>query len=249
MIDLVSLNRAARPWTQDAIDRPIIVPLLRQRPLHLHRYVARSSIAEAEDRTVVNIVAVIGIISIRGIPPAVVPIPITATVTDEAVIAVPPPIAVVTLPPIPALRRTIRPLIPTAFVMFPRLFVPLRIIARDNVGLFLPFIGFVGLNNLGVLLVVIGVRRDVRLSLRVLVIAVGGNLLIAARLRGDMLLTGLRAHLRLSTRLRADAPIACLRPAFLWRGCRLRRGLSLFLFLLFLLIVGLRGLDRGQAHQ
>src|SRR5437016_6666069 len=108
MIDLVSLNRAARPWTQDTIDRPIIVPLLRQRPLHLHRYVARSSIAEAEDRTVVNIVTVIGIISIRGIPPAVVQIQITATVTDEEVIAVPPQIAVVTFPPFPELRGTIR---------------------------------------------------------------------------------------------------------------------------------------------
>src|SRR5437588_13050271 len=155
MLDLVSLNRAARPWPHDAIDRPIIVPLLRQRPLHLHRYVARSSIAEAEDRTVVNIVTVIGIISIRGIPPAVVPIPITATVTDEAVIAVPPPIAVVTLPPIPALRRTIRPLISGAFVMFPRIFVPLRIVVGDNIRLF----GFLG--ALDVLLVVIGVRGDV----------------------------------------------------------------------------------------
>src|SRR5438477_11769602 len=161
MIYLIALNRAARPWTQDPIDRPIIVPLLRQRPLHLPRYVARRGVAVTEDRTVVNIVAVIGIIPVGGIPPPAIPIPITATVTDEAVIAVPPPVAVVTLPPIPALRRTIRPLIPTAFVMFPRLFVPLRIIVRDNVGLFLPFIGFVGLNNLGVLLVVIGVRRDV----------------------------------------------------------------------------------------
>ena len=53
--------------------------------------------------------------------------------------------------------------------------------------------------------------------------------------------------MRLS-RLRADAPIACLRPAFLWRGrCRLG-GLRFFL-LLFLLIVGLRSLDRCQAHQ
>src|SRR5437899_3618550 len=204
MIHLVSLNRAARPWTQDAIDRSIIVPLLCQGSLHLRGHVAGRSVAVPEDRAVVNIVAVIGIITVGGIPPPAIPIPITATVTDEAVIAVSPPIAVVTLPPIPALRRTIRPLIPTAFVMFPRLFVPLRIIVRDNVGLFLPFIGFVGLNNLGVPLVVIGVRRDVRLSLLVLVIAVGGNLLIAARLRGDMLLTGLRAHLRLSTRLRSE---------------------------------------------
>src|SRR5437016_13262933 len=193
MIDLVSLNRAARPWTQDTIDRPIIVPLLRQRPLHLHRYVARSSIAEAEDRTVVNIVAVIGIILIRGIPPAVAPIPIVATVTDEGVIAVPPPIAVVTLPPIPALRRTIRPLIPFTLKLLIRLFVPCRIVAGDNIGL----LGFFG--ALDVLLVVIGVGRDVRLCLFVLVIPVG-YLLITARLRADMLLTGLRAN----AGLRAD---------------------------------------------
>src|SRR5947207_2247886 len=245
MIDLVSLNRAARPWTQDAIDRPIIVPLLRQRPLHLHRYVTRSSIYEDEVRTDVNIVTVIVIISIRGIPPAVVPIPITATVTDEAVIAVPPPIAVVTLPPIPALRRTIRPLIPTTLKLLIRLFVPCRIVVGNNIGL----LGFFG--ALDVLLVVIGVGRDVRLCLFVLVIPVG-YLLITARLRADMLLTGLRAgrlraNMRLN-RLRWDAPIACLRPAFLWRGCRLRRGLRFFL-LLFLLIVGLRGLHRCQAHQ
>src|SRR5205823_5444121 len=246
MIDLVSLNRAARPWTQNPIDRPIIVPLLRQRPLHVRCHIPWRSLAVAEDRAVVNIVAVIGIIPIGGIPPPAIPIPVTATVTDEAVIAVPPPIAVVTLPPIPALRRTIRPLISGAFVMFPRLFVPLRIVVGDNVVLF----GFLG--ALDVLLVVIGVRCDVRLSLLGLVIAVG-YLLIAAWLRGDMLLTRLRAgrlraNMRLS-RLRADAPIACLRPAFLRRGCRLGRGLRLFLFLLFLLIVGLRGLDRGQAYQ
>src|SRR4029077_2117729 len=171
---------------------------------------------------VVNIVAVIGIISVSGIPPAVVPIPITATVTDEAVIAVPPPIAVVTLPPIPALRRTIRPLIPTTLKLLIRFFVPLGVVVGDNIRLF----GFFG--ALDVLLVVIGVGRDVRLRLLVLVITVG-YLLITAWLRGDMLLTRLRAgrlrgNMRLS-RLRADAPIACLRPAFLRRGSRLRRGL------------------------
>src|SRR5437667_9199474 len=192
MIDLVSLNRATRPWTQDAIDRSIIVPLLCQVLLPLRGHIAGRSVAVPEDRAVVNIVAVIGIIPVGGIPPAAIPIPVTATVTDEAVIAAPPPIAVVTLPPIPALRRTIRPFISGAFVMFPRLFVPLHIVVGDNVRLF----GFLG--ALDVLLVVIGVRRDVRLSLLVLVIAVG-NLLIAARLRGDMLLTGLRAG-----RLRAD---------------------------------------------
>src|SRR5881398_2014782 len=229
MIDLVSLNRAARPWTQDAIDRSIIVPLLCQGSLHLRGHVAGRSVAVPEDRAVVNIVAVIGIIPVGGIPPPAIPIPITATVTDETVIAVPPPIAVVTLPPIPALRRTIRPFISGALVMFPRLFVPLRIVVGDNIGL----LGFFG--ALDVLLVVIGVGRDVRLCLLVLVITVG-YLLITAWLRGDMLLT----------RLRADAPIACLRPAFLWRGCRLRCGLRLFL-LLFLLIVGLRGLHRCQA--
>src|SRR5438477_1134626 len=235
MIYLIALNRAARPWTQDAIDRPIIVPLLRQRPLHLHRYVARSSIAEAEDRTVVNIVTVIGIISIRGIPPAVVPIPITATVTDEAVIAVPTPIAVVTLPPIPALRRTIRPLIPTTLKLLIRLFVPCRIVVGDNVGL----LGFFG--ALDVLLVVIGVGRDVRLCLFVLVIPVG-YLLITARLRADMLLTGLRAN----AGLRADALLAGLPPAA--RLCRRRLGSLRLFLLLFLLIVGLRSLHRGQAH-
>src|SRR6059058_537724 len=236
MIDLVSLNRAARPGTQDAIDWPIIVPLLRQRPLHVHRDVARRGLAVAEDGAVVNIVAVIGIISVSRIPPPAIQIPITATVTDEAVIVAPPPIAVVMFPPIPTLRLTKRQFISGAFVMFPRLFVPLHIVVGDNVRLFGLF------DALDILLVVIGVRRDVRLSLLVLVIAVG-NLLIAARLRGDMLLTGLRAgrlraNMRLS-RLRADAPIACLRPAFLWRGRRLRRGLRLFLFLLFLLVVGL----------
>src|SRR6266480_4758458 len=244
MIYLIPLNRAASPWTQDAIDRPIIVPLLCQGSLHLRGHVAGRSVAITEDRAVVNIVAVIGIISVGGIPPAAIPIPVTATVTDEAVIAVPPPTAVVTLPPIPALRRTIRPLISGAFVMFPRIFVPLRIVVGDNVVLF----GFLG--ALDVLLVVIGVRGDVRLSLLVLVIAVG-YLLIAAWLRGDMLLTRLRADMRLtrlranlwlSSCLRADAPIACLPPAA--RLCRRRLGGLRFFLLLFLLIVGLRGLDR-----
>src|SRR4030095_13011259 len=156
MIDLIALNRVARPWTKDPIDRPIIVPLLRQRPLHFHRHVARRSVAVAEDRAVVNIAAVIGIISVGWIPPAAIPIPVTATVTDEAVIAAPPPIAVVMFPPIPALRRTIRPFSSGAFVMFPRLFVPLRIVVGDNVRLF----GFLG--ALDILLVVIGVRGDVR---------------------------------------------------------------------------------------
>ena len=133
MIDLISLDRAARPWTQDSVDRPIIVPLLCQGSLHLHGHVARRSVAVTEDRAVVNIVAVIGIISVGGIPPAAIPIPVTATVTDEAVIAAPPPIAVVTLPPIPALRRTIRPLIPATLKLLIRFFVPLRIVVGDNV--------------------------------------------------------------------------------------------------------------------
>src|SRR5438552_19194711 len=167
MIDLVSLNRAARPWTQDAIDRSIIVPLLCQGSLHLRGHVAGRSVAITEDRAVVNIVAVIGIIPVGGIPPPAIPIPVTATVTDEAVIAVPPPIAVVTLPPIPALRRTIRPLIPTTLKLFIRFFVPLRIVVGDYARMF----GF--LAALGVLLVVIGVGHDVRLCLLVLVITVG----------------------------------------------------------------------------
>src|SRR6267378_2404287 len=215
MIDLIALNRAARSWTQDPIDRPMIVTLLRQRPLHVHRHIARRSVAVTEDRAVVNIAAVIGIVPVGGIPPPAIPIPITATVKDEAKIVAPPPIALVTLVPIPALRLTKRQFIPGAFVMFPRLFVPLHIVVGDNVCL----LGF--FNALDVLLVVIGVCRDVRLSLLVLVIAVG-HLLIAACLRGDMLLTrlraghlradmpftGLRAYLRLSG-LRANAPIAC----------------------------------------
>src|SRR5207237_5456150 len=236
MIDLVSLNRATRPWTQDAIDRSIIVPLLCQGSRHLPGHVAGRSVAVPEDRAVVNIVAVIGIIPVGGVPPSAIPIPITATVTDEAVIVAPPPIAVVMCAPIPALRRTKRQFISSALVMTPRLFVPLRIVVRDNVVLVL-VLGFFG--DLDIPLVVIGVGRDVRLCLLVLVITVG-YLLITAWLRGDMLLTRLRAgrlraNMRLS-RLRADAPIACLRPAFLWRGCRLCRGLRFFL-LLFLLIV------------
>src|SRR5205823_5004436 len=111
MIDLITLNRAACSRTQDAIDRPIIVPLLRQRPLHLRRYVARRSLAVAEDWAVVNIVAVIGIIPVGGIPPARVPIPVTAPVKDEAEIVAPPPIPFVTFPPIPAARLTKRELI------------------------------------------------------------------------------------------------------------------------------------------
>src|SRR5437763_6093946 len=175
MIDLVSLNRATRPWTQDAIDRSIIVPLWCEGSLPLRGHVTGRGLAVPEDRAVVNIVAGIGIIPVGGIPPPAIPIPITATVTDEAVIAAPPPIAVVMFPPIPALRRTKRPFISGAFVMFPRLFVPLRIVVGDNVVLVL---GFFGLNNLGVPLIVIGSRPSVRIPL--LVIAVG-RLLIAAR--------------------------------------------------------------------
>src|SRR5437868_7680864 len=170
MINLISLNRAPSPWTQDPIDRSIIVPLLCQGSLHLRGHIAGRSVAITEDRAVVNIVAVIGIIPVGGIPPAAIPIPVTATVTDEAVIAVPPPIAVVTLPPIPALRLTKRQFISGAFVMFPRLFVPLRIVVGDNVVLVF-VLGFFG--DLDIPLVVIGVRGDVRLSLLVLVIAVG----------------------------------------------------------------------------
>src|SRR5207248_722711 len=244
MIDLVSLNRAARPGTQDAIDWPIIVPLLRQRPLHVHRHVARRGLAVAEDRTVVNIVAVIGIISVGRIPPPAIPIPITATVTDEAVIIAPPPIAVVMFPPIPTLRRTKRPFISGAFVMFPRLFVPLRIVVGDNVCLVF-VLGFFGLNNLGVPLIVIGSRPGVRIPL--LVIAVG-RLLIAARLRADMPFGGLRPPILVAC-LRSAAVLGCLRSARLWRGRCLARGLRVFLLLLFLLIVGLHGLHRCQAHQ
>src|SRR5437588_12742629 len=221
MIDLVPLNRAARPWTQDAIDWPIIVPLLRQRSLHVHRHVARRSLAIAENRAVVNIVAVIGIIPVGGIPPAVVPIPVTAPVKDEAEIVAPPPIAFVTFPPIPASRLTKRDFISGAFVMTPRLFVPLRIVVGDNVRLF----GFFGALDV-LLIVVIAVRRGVRM--RLLVRAVG-HLLIGARLRADMPITGLR----------------CAR---LCRG-RSRLGGLRFFLLLFLLIVGLRGLDRCEAHQ
>src|SRR5438270_11798845 len=136
MIDLISLDRAARPWAQDPIDRPIIVPLLRQRPLHVYRHVARRSLAVPENRAIVNIVAVIGIISVGGIPPAVVPIPVTATVKDEAEIVAPPPIAFVTFPPIPAPRRTKRQFISSASEMAPRHFVHLHIVVGNNVPLF-----------------------------------------------------------------------------------------------------------------
>src|SRR5947207_4097807 len=235
MIDLVSLNRATRPWTQDAIDRSIIVPLLCQGSLHLRGHVAGRSVAVPEDRAVVNIVAVIGIIPVGGVPPSAIPIPITATVTDEAVIVAPPPIAVVMFPPIPALRRTKRPFISGGFIMFPRLFVPLRIVVGDNVVLVL-VLGLFGLNNLGVPLIIIGSRPGVRIPL--LVIAVG-RLLIAARLRADMPLTGLRAN----------GLIAGLRCALLWRGrCRLG-SLRLFLLFLFGLVFGVRKLHRRQAHQ
>src|SRR6476659_10534360 len=83
-IDLISLNCAASPWTQDSIDRSIIVPLLCQGSLHLRGHVAGHSVAITEDRAVVNIVAVVGIIPVGGIPPAAIPIPVTATVPDEA---------------------------------------------------------------------------------------------------------------------------------------------------------------------
>src|SRR6202040_116234 len=105
-----------------------------------------------------TMVAEMGIIPVGGKPPAAIPIQVTATVTEETVIVAPPPIAVVMFPPIPALRRTIRPLISGAFVMFPRLFVPLRIVVGENVRL----LGFLG--ALDVLLHVIGVRGGVRLS-------------------------------------------------------------------------------------
>src|SRR5207248_852939 len=230
MIDLITLNRAARPRTQDAIDRSIVVPLLRQRPLHVRCHIARRSLAVAEDRAIVNVVAVIGIISVGRIPPAVVPIPVTASVKDEAEIVAPPPIPFVTFPPIPAARLTKRELISGAFVMAPRLFVPLRIVVGDNVRLF----GFFGALDV-LLIVVIAARPDVRM--RLLVRAVG-HLLIAARLRADMPITGLRA----------DMPIASLRRARLCRA-RSRLGGLRFFLLLFLLIVGLRGLDRCQANQ
>src|SRR5437762_3717815 len=242
MIDLVSLNRAARPWTQDAIDRSIIVPLLCQGSLHLRGHVAGRSVAVTEDRYVVNIVAVIGIIPVGGIPPPAIPIPITTTVTDEAVIAAPPPIAVVMFPPIPALRRTKRPFISGAFVMFPRLFVPLRIVVGDNVVLVLVLVFFGGLD---VLLIVLGSRPGVRmprLDVRLL------HHLLGARLRADMPVTGLRPPILVAC-LRSAAVLGCLRSARLWRGRCLARGLRLFLLLLFLLIVGLRGLHRCQAHQ
>src|SRR5437868_15192894 len=100
MIDLVSLNRAARPWTQDAIDRSIIVPLLCQGSLHLRGHVAGRSVAVPEDRAAVYIVAVIGIILVGGVPPSAIPIPITATATDEQEIVAPPPNALVTFPPL-----------------------------------------------------------------------------------------------------------------------------------------------------
>src|SRR5438045_8522927 len=133
MIDLISLNRATRPWTQDAIDRSIIVPLLCQGSLHLRGHVAGRGVAVPEDRAVVNIVAVIGIIPVGGIPPPAIPIPITATVTDEAVIAAPPPIPVVMFPPIPALRLTKRPFLSAAFVTSPRLLVPFHTVVCDSV--------------------------------------------------------------------------------------------------------------------
>src|SRR5207248_900209 len=99
----------AVPRRQNKTARQIRSTARCQESLHLRGHVAGRSVAVPEDRAVVNIVAVIGIIPVGGIPPAAIPIPIAATVTDETVIAVPPPIAVVTLPPIPALRRTIRP--------------------------------------------------------------------------------------------------------------------------------------------
>src|SRR4029077_16829508 len=121
-----------------------------------------------------------------GIPPAAIPIPVTATVTDETVIVAPPPIAVVMFSPIPALRRTIRPFISGAVIMFPRLFVPLRIVVGDNVGLVLVLVFF---GDLVVLLRVTGsgpgVRRP-RLDVRLL------HHLLVARQRADMPVTGLR---------------------------------------------------------
>src|SRR5437868_4248956 len=230
MIDLIPLNRATRSRSQNAIDWPVIVPLLSQGPLHLHCHVPRRSVAVAEDRAVVNVVAVIGIISVGGIPPAAVPIPVTAPVKYQAEIVAPPPIAFVTLPPIPAPRVTKRQFISGAFEMAPRRFAHLHIVVSDNVRLF----GFFGANNLGVLLV--PTRRDIRMRL---LGRTGGQLLVAARLGANMP----------ATRLRASTLGASPRCARLGRLRCLASGLRLFLLLLFGLIVGLRSLHRCQTNQ
>src|SRR5438477_9262569 len=137
MVDLIPLNRAARSRSQNSVNRPIIVPLLSQGPLHLRGDVERRSVAIAKDRPVINVVVVVWVVAPGRIPPARIPIPITATVKRDPTVMPMPPVAIVPLTHDPRACHIKRHFVPTPFEMAPRLLVHLHVVVGDNVGLFL----------------------------------------------------------------------------------------------------------------
>src|SRR5882762_1034660 len=101
MICLEPLNGTASHRTKNAVNRPLIVPLVGERSLYFQGYVAGRDVAVSVDRPVVNVPAVVRIVAVGGIPPAIVPIPVATSVKDEwETLRYPPPV-VMTLMPIP----------------------------------------------------------------------------------------------------------------------------------------------------
>ena len=104
MIGLPLCDRASGARAKDSVDGSLIVALLSEHLLHLCGDIAGSSVAIAEDRTIVRVIIVIGIVTVGGIPPAVIPEVIAASVDDEPVEMRRPPDAIVTDTPVKLAR-------------------------------------------------------------------------------------------------------------------------------------------------
>src|SRR5205814_1810426 len=179
------------------------------------------SLAVAKDGAVVNIVTVVGIVTVGRIPPPAVPIPVTASVTHEPIVAVPVPIPIVLHSHIARLCHVIGPLVPGALEMLPLLLRHVGVVLR-NVFLF----RLVAALNVPRVLIVVATRCRVRI------------LLFRVGVCGLLFLFLLPAGL-----------IACLRPTARCCRRRLRCRLRPFLFLFIGLIVALREQRRCDAYR
>src|SRR5207248_2580827 len=101
VISLEPLNRTASHWAQDAVNRSLVIALLGQPLLYFRCHIARCDIAIPVDRPVIDIIAVIGVIAVGGIPPAIVPEPVAATVEHNWEALRTPPATIMALMPIP----------------------------------------------------------------------------------------------------------------------------------------------------
>src|SRR5947208_5155696 len=99
MVRLVAGDRATRHRPENAVDRAIVVALLGERALRIAYHISRRQIVISVDRAVECVVAVVRIVAVGRIPPAIVPVIIAAPVEDDAIVIARPPGTIVSFTP------------------------------------------------------------------------------------------------------------------------------------------------------